>query len=391
MLAPGFARGADDGNRATIHQAGREPPCDDSVRRSRNPGAPARGRRSVSRVGANESAFGASPKAAEGDTRGDRGRFAWYNDPEGYELRSAIAARSRGAGRGGAPWRRYRRDARQRGADGRRAGDAGGHLARGIPDLQLPRRGLRRGARSGALPRRPESTSKLCSTQREGSMRRSCTSPTPTIRWAPGMTPRDLRAFIDALPESTLLVLGRGVHRVRARVRDVPDRCARPQGHPHEDVLEGARHGPAPASGYAVAPAGTITGVGKVRNHFGVNRIAQAAALASFNDSGFIASVVEEVARGARRIPRARPAGWGARLGAVGDELRGHRRWRLRRPRSRPARAAPGPGGCSCACPVVAPLDRCIRVTVGTSRERALFADIFERALDEEYRAKTGA
>ena len=33
--------------------------------------------------------------------------------------------------------------------------------------------------------------------------------------------------------------------------------------------------------------------------------------------------------------------------------------------------------------PGVAPLDRCIRVTVGTAEERALFARIFEAVLDD--------
>ena len=33
--------------------------------------------------------------------------------------------------------------------------------------------------------------------------------------------------------------------------------------------------------------------------------------------------------------------------------------------------------------PGVAPLDRCIRVTVGTAEERTLFARIFEAVLDE--------
>ena len=33
--------------------------------------------------------------------------------------------------------------------------------------------------------------------------------------------------------------------------------------------------------------------------------------------------------------------------------------------------------------PGVAPLDRCIRVTVGTAEERALFAEVFEAALND--------
>ena len=49
------------------------------------------------RVGANESAFGVSPKAAEAIRRAI-GTIAWYNDPEGYELRRARSPRATGCG-----------------------------------------------------------------------------------------------------------------------------------------------------------------------------------------------------------------------------------------------------------------------------------------------------
>ncbi len=42
------------------------------------------------RIGANESAFGVSPLAAEA-MRDAIGHAAWYGDPEGYELREALA------------------------------------------------------------------------------------------------------------------------------------------------------------------------------------------------------------------------------------------------------------------------------------------------------------
>ena len=44
------------------------------------------------RVGANESAFGVSPKARQAMVEAID-RVAWYNDPEGYDLRQAIATR----------------------------------------------------------------------------------------------------------------------------------------------------------------------------------------------------------------------------------------------------------------------------------------------------------
>lgn len=54
--------------------------------------------------------------------------------------------------------------------------------------------------------------------------------------------------------------------------------------------------------GYAIAHRDLITGLNKIRNHFGVNRVAQAGALASLQDPGFLKSVVDQVTRGRERI-----------------------------------------------------------------------------------------
>ena len=43
------------------------------------------------RIGANESAFGVSPRAAAAMSEAAQG-VAWYCDPEGYELRAELAA-----------------------------------------------------------------------------------------------------------------------------------------------------------------------------------------------------------------------------------------------------------------------------------------------------------
>jgi histidinol-phosphate aminotransferase len=48
------------------------------------------GRGSLVRLGANESAFGPSPRALEAMSR-ELERIAWYGDPESYELREALA------------------------------------------------------------------------------------------------------------------------------------------------------------------------------------------------------------------------------------------------------------------------------------------------------------
>ena len=141
-------------------------------------------------------------------------------------------------------------------------------------------------------------------------------------------------------------------------------------------------HGMAGARiGYAIAPARTIAGLGRIRNHFGVNRIAQAGALASLGDPAFIASVVEEVARGrdeyhalARRLGLASvPSATNfVAIDAGGDGAR-----------ARALLARLQDAGVFVRMPGVAPLDRCIRVTVGTAEERARFARIFEAVLDD--------
>src|SRR5207244_13130076 len=60
-------------------------------------------------------------------------------------------------------------------------------------------------------------------------------------------------------------------------------------------------HGMAGARiGYAIAPAAIVAAFDKIRLHYGVNRIAQAGALASLADPAHIQSVVAAVAEGRR-------------------------------------------------------------------------------------------
>jgi histidinol-phosphate aminotransferase len=54
--------------------------------------------------------------------------------------------------------------------------------------------------------------------------------------------------------------------------------------------------------GYAIGEAGLIKSFDKIRNHFGVNRIAQAGALAALDDRAHMADVLRRVARARDRI-----------------------------------------------------------------------------------------
>ena len=330
------------------------------------------------RVGANESAFGVSPKVAEAIRQAIE-TIAWYNDPEGYELRSAIAARH-GV--------RVEEVLLGAGID-----EMLGNVVRmvvepGMPVVTshgaYPTFNYHVAGFGGVLEAVPYRDDRI---DLEALLDAARRVDAPLVYLANPDNPMgtwhdaaDLRAFIDALPESTLLVLD------EAYIEFAPASATFPVDAQDPRVIRmrtfSKAHGMAGARiGYAIAPARTITGVGKVRNHFGVNRIAQAAALASFNDSGFIASVVEEVARGrneyhalARRMGLASvPSATNfVAIDAGGDG--GHARALLARLQDE---------GVFVRMPGVAPLDRCIRVTVGTAEECALFARIFEAVLDE--------
>ena len=329
------------------------------------------------RVGANESAFGVSPRAAEA-MREAIGTVAWYNDPEAYELRSTVAALHcvsidevlLGAGidemlgnvvrmvvepgtpvvtsRGAYPTFNYH------------VAGFGGMLEE-VPyrddrvDLEALLDAVRRLDASLAYLANPDN---------------------PMGTWHDA---GEVRAFIDALPGSTLLVLD------EAYIEFAPASARFPIDADDPRVIRmrtfSKAHGMAGARiGYAVAPSRTIGGLGRIRNHFGVNRIAQAGALASLGDREFIASVVEEVARGRDEYHAlARRLGLSSVPSAtnfVAIDAGGHGG------RARALLTRLQEEGVFVRMPGVAPLDRCIRVTVGTREERASFARIFEGVID---------
>jgi histidinol-phosphate aminotransferase len=129
---------------------------------------------------------------------------------------------------------------------------------------------------------------------------------------------------------------------------------------------------------YALAPAAAIATFQKIRTHFGVNRIAQAGALAALGDPAYLAGVVAEVARG-----RADYEELGRRLGTrtlpsatnfVCFEI-GMREDAEAMVRALLAR------GVFVRKPGAPPIDGFIRVTVGTAAERERFASAFADAL----------
>ncbi|PKP67618.1 MAG: histidinol-phosphate aminotransferase [Alphaproteobacteria bacterium HGW-Alphaproteobacteria-5] len=132
--------------------------------------------------------------------------------------------------------------------------------------------------------------------------------------------------------------------------------------------------------GYAVAEPGLIKAFDKVRNHFGMNRMAQAGALAALNDTAWLAHVQAEVVRARAGIARiaaengliALPSATNfvtVDCGRNGDFAR----------RVLGSLVAQG---VFVRMPFVAPQDRCIRISCGPERELAVLAGALPAALD---------
>lgn len=131
--------------------------------------------------------------------------------------------------------------------------------------------------------------------------------------------------------------------------------------------------------GYAIAEKSLAASFNKVRNHFGVNRIAQVGACAALADQAYLQSIQQKVIDARVQINEI-AAGNGLHAlpsqtnfvtidcGKDGDFAR---------------RVLAGliDQGVFVRMPGVAPLDRCIRVTVGQKVDMAIFADTLPKAL----------
>ena len=187
-----------------------------------------------------------------------------------------------------------------------------------------------------------------------------------------------LRAMIDALPEGTLLLLDEAYADL-APDGVVPDiaiddpRVIRMRTFSKGYGLAGLR------VGYALGAAPLIRAFDKVRNHFGMGRIAQAGALAALADADWLARVRREVVAGRDRIGgiaadnglRALPSATNfvtVDCGRDGDFARSLLQQMVAR-------------GVFVRMPGIAPLDRCIRISVGRAAEMDVLAEVLPQAL----------
>ncbi len=188
----------------------------------------------------------------------------------------------------------------------------------------------------------------------------------------------DIRTALDDLPEGCLLLLD------EAYIEFAPEGTAAAIDADDPRVIKmrtfSKAYGMAGARiGYAIGARGLIRSFDKIRNHFGMNRMAQAGALAAFGDAAWLLHVQGEVARARDRIAliaqenglRALPSATnfvavdcgadGAFASAVLEALVAR--------------------GVFVRKPFVAPQDRCIRISCGRPQDLDVLAEVLPEAL----------
>lgn len=328
------------------------------------------------RIGANESAFGPSPKAVAAINAGAT-RISWYCDPEGYALREALA--------------KHHRVARDNIGLGAGADDLLGLTVRAVIDPGDPVV-----MSHGAYPTfafhvngfggkfmtppyrnfRNDAEALADAAQKSGARLVYLSNPdNPTGSW---LSVAEQMAILAKLPSGAVFILDEAYS-------DFAPSGSLPVLDPEDPRVIRIRtfskaHGMAGARvGYAIASKDLIASFDKIRHHFGVARLSQEAALASLGDQDFIATVARRVAEGRRDYEalaeklglKALPSATNFVAIDMGDGDRA--RATLARLLEDEAVFLRMPG--------VAPLDRLIRVTVGTPPERQGFAAALARVV----------
>ncbi len=335
-----------------------------------------RGAAFVARLGANESAFGPSPAAVAAMAEAAAG--AWmYGDPEAWDLRAAIAAHH-----GVAPANVMIGE----GIDGVLGslvrllcapGDPVVTSAGAYPTFAYHVAGF--GAVLHAAPYRDDAEDPealLALALATGARLVYLANPdNPMGSWR---TAAEVMALVRGLPEGAVLCLDEAYADFAPSEALPPLDCAEPRlirmrTFSKAYGMAGAR------IGYALGAPDLIAAFDRVRNHFGVSRIAQAGARAALADRAWLASVLAETAAARARIATI-AAGQGLRAlpsatnfvaidcGRDGAFARAVLAGLVQR-------------GVFVRMPFVAPQDRCIRVTAGRAPDLDAFAAALPEAL----------
>ena len=335
----------------------------------------AMGRAFDARLGANESVFGPSPAALEAI----RACGVWmYGDPEAFELRTTLAERH-GVALGNVVV--------GGGIDGLLGDLVRLTVERGTPIVTsagaYPTFAYHVAGFGGALHTVPyredrEDPDALIAKAREvGARLIYLANPdNPMGSWHGAEV---VERMIGHLPESCVLVLDEAYADTAPAgaipAMDVFKPVVRMRTFSKAHGLAGMR------IGYAIGPEDLIGAFDRVRNHFGVARPAQAAALASLRDEAHLAATVARIAEGREGIGaiaakhglRALPSATNfvaVDCGADGAFAKAVLQGLIRR-------------GVFVRMPGVAPLDRCIRVSAGTPADLAALDAALGPALAE--------
>lgn len=188
----------------------------------------------------------------------------------------------------------------------------------------------------------------------------------------------DVERFIDALPETTLLVLD------EAYIDMAPGSALPALDTSRPNVLRMRTFSKAYGlagmrCGYAIGEIETVRAFDKVRNHFGMSKMSQVAAAAAIADQDWLSSVLARIAEGRRRIESIASANGlttiesGANFVAIDCGRDGA--FALKVMQSLIARDV------FVRKPMAPGLDRCIRVSTGPEAELTIFAEELPGAL----------
>lgn len=251
------------------------------------------------RVGANESGFGPSPKVIEAVRAMAPGMWM-YGDPEVFELKAALAERL------GVPQANV---VVGEGIDGLHGliarlviapGDVAVTSLGAYPTFNYHVAGF--GGRIVFVPYAGyrEDLGALAETaRRERAKVIYLSNPdNPMGTW---WSAAEISAFLEEVPEETLVLLD------EAYCETAPEGTLPPLDIDRPNVIRTRTFSKAYGLagmrvGYAIGEATFIKAFDKVRNHFGVTRASQAAAIAALRDDEWLRSVVERVAGARRRL-----------------------------------------------------------------------------------------
>lgn len=336
------------------------------------------GRPFRARIGANESVFGPSPRAIAAMQKAAAEEAWLYGDPENHDLKIALAAHH-----GVRPDNIVVGE----GIDGLLGLTVRLFVEPGTPVVTslggYPTFDYHVAGHGGRFVRVPyvgdreDHVALLDATIREKAPLVYLSNPNnPMASWSKGI---DLEASIARIPEGSLLILDQAYGEF-APVEAFPKidaddpRVIRFRTFSKAHGMAGVR------VAYGIAAPEVARAFDKVRNHFGVNRIAQAGALASIADREWIAHVVALVNHSKTRIAEIATRNGLSALPSATNFVAVD----CGRDGAYAKKVLDGlvERGLFVRKPGVAPMDRCIRISAGSDADMDLLAEMLPLALD---------